>query len=336
MPSRPTIFISSTFSDLRYEREFVAGVCGEMGFDVLFFPEHSTTGEGQRDYLTSENDAQILIYLVTRESDAVKEELELAEELGLFVVQLARVEELGDEATAISEYATSLRGGARYQDVFRTLAELRTKVREGVSEAVARRLSDRGGLAEWNPSSYETAAGIVRAGNRRFGLVQDTSSLLLGPKSGRLSEERKFLDSVRSFIGRVVDSRGPRSVQGTEEDISATKWPEVPFIHVFNASATTEAIRTGEYPFMDEYREILEDSYLPLVREGRIAICGIDLEVSPILVCDDSCEIGTRLADRIYYGRFSAYGSSASRLWGALQETSISGTSLHDGWPWHP
>lgn len=333
MGSRPTIFISSTFSDLRYEREFVADVCDEMGFDVLFFPEHSTAGGGQRDYLTSENDAQILVYLVTRESDAVKEELELAAELGLFVVQLARVEELGDDATAISKFAGSLRHGARYQDVFRTLAELRTKVREGVSEAVARRLSDRGGLAEWSPSSYESAAAIVRATNWRFGLVQDTSSLLLGPRRGRLSEERKFLDSVCSFVSRVVesDSDGP-----LEQEPGTARWPEVPFIHVFNASATIEAIRSGEYPFMDEFLGALEDFYLPLVKAGRVVICGIDLEVSPILICDDSCEIGTRLADRIYYGRFSAFGSSASRLWGALQETAISGTALDDGWPWHP
>jgi hypothetical protein len=313
-----------------------------MGFDVLFFPEHSTAGGGQRDYLSAENDAQILVYLVTRESEAVREELKLAAELGLYVVQLARVQEFDDGGSGISELARSERGGPRYQGVFRTLDELQERVREGVAEAVARRLSDRRGLTEWGPASYEVAAANVRATNHRFGLVQDTSSLLLGPKAKRMSEERRFLESVDSFIDRTIPQvatgkRRASRAQDSDAALVQTTWPVVPFIHVFNSSSTMEALRkVDDYPFIEERIEKLGSFYLPLVQQGRIAICGIDAEVSPILVCDDSCEIGTRLADRVYYGRFSEFGASANRLWGALQEVVVSGTSLSEGWPWHP
>jgi Domain of unknown function (DUF4062) len=339
MGLRPKIFISSTFSDLTNEREFVGQVCEEMGFETLSFPEGSVAGTGTRDYLLHERDAQILIYLISGTSEAVDEELQLARKLGLFIIPVSRSKDVPD--TALRSVVAKTITDMRFEKSFDSLVSLKIAIRSGISEAVALRLDDRRSLTEWSTASYGAAAQQVASVTTRFGAVQDTSSLILGPKVGRLSEEKEFIETVDAFVRRMrkrLDDR-PKTRSRPNKKSAPTKsaleqWNEVFFIHLFHDLNTWNTLTvdstkvTKQYPFASDRSEVLKELYIPLMKAGLIAFAGVSEDVSPILICDNSCEIGTKLAGRVYYGRYSEYGPSAGNLWGALREEALNGHDL--------
>jgi hypothetical protein len=272
------------------------------------------------------------VYLISGTSEAVDEELQLARKLGLFIIPVSRSKDVADKdlRSVVANRITDI----RFEKHFDSLATLRTAIRSGISEAVALRLDDRRSLTEWSTASYGAAAQQVASVTTRFGVVQDTSSLILGPKVGRLNEEKEFIETVDAFIRRMrkrLDDK-PKGVgkKSMKEPSVLDQWNEVFFIHLFHDANTWKTFKSEskQYPFARDRFAVLKDLYIPLMKVGLIAFAGVTEDVSPILICDNSCEIGTKLAGRVYYGRYSEYGPSAGNLWGALREEALHGHDL--------
>ena len=301
-----SIFISSAYKGLELEREFVALVCKEMHLTTIRLPEQSAAGSLPRDYLQSLRTASIDLLLVgDRKSLAVDEETLLAKQIGIPIIPLFK-----KYAGRISKESERLKekGIGEFSRSFETLAELKQQVQEAISELLHKRFHTYTGLQFGHDPAYEQASQMVQDAAWRVVVVQKTSSMILGPRSGK-SGERRFILNVESYLDRCRSN------------------PELQFIHVFSIEDTKRELYDSNpsiYPESERYLGLLKFSH----GLSGVKVVGTTDHVDSLIICDDSLGIGFDLGTKFFV--FSRYqGGIANQLVEKVNEI-LSGRSSAD------
>jgi len=313
---RVKVFISSTWIDLRREREFVAVECRRMGLEPLYYPESSIAGSNVREFIARVQESHVVIHLATRPSRFVEAELESAEALGIPVIELAERHPLdGGTGVRISDQAIERRARTQgFQRQFDTLDELSSAVRDGLSYVLARRFASILSVKAFGEDAYDKARLSIQAAHFRLATVQETSTLVLGPRHGRELSERRFLHELQRLIDSVLT--GHREVQ---------------IVHVMDGNAT----RSG-WDDTETYRESAESSAWLRSRlddieaSERVAIAVSGGPLTATIVADASLEMSTVLGRR-YYVWLSEVGGAAHDMWEIVRNLTLSpAISLRD------
>ena len=290
-----------------------------MGFEVLAFPERSAAGSSTRSYLEFVNEANLLIHMPTYESPAVAEEVALAERSGIQVLPLlpTRVDPSTGLPTATAATRES-RSGSRFAKYFSSLKELREEVRKALSDAMARRFGSPSTLTEWNADSYRGAARSVAYAFSRLAIVQSTSSLFLGPRADRVSQEEEFLRELDNLAVKLTGRKRP----GISKNFKLTM--------LFNIDDTADVVDSVDYPDVAQRRDVFRNLYTKLDGKPGVVVAGVHTGVSPVIVYDNSFEMGTEVCGRRFYGRFPEYGHAATQMWDVFYTDARQGIQLGD------
>ncbi len=299
MGDRIDVFISSTLADLAFEREFVALTCRRMGLLAHFYPEESTAGSLKRDYLRQLHKCHLMICILTTESAAVVEELELAQQLGIPVVELAPERPTSDGRFSRLKGAGSMFGRFhRFQHAYRSLADLETAIEAAISEIFTLRWTSAATFGTLDGRVYDNIAVSLREASYRYGAGQETSILVLGPRRARMVYESQYLDATRERIERCLND-------GSDQ---------FTFVHIFSAAKTLDAAQLHEYPRLAESLEWLEKVEPRLRDNPRVVVAPIDGEITAAHICDTTIGIATQIVGQ-HWVTLNAAGLAANDLW---------------------
>lgn len=299
MPDQINVFISSSFEGMEHEREFVALTCSRMGLRARFYPEESTAGSYERDYLRKLHACQLMICILTTESEAVVEELEVAQQLGIPVIELAPERRAPSGRSATLQGATSMLGRFhRFQRSYRSLAELERAIQSAVSEIFTLRWTSATQFRNFDGRVYDEISTSLRQSTYRYAAGQETSILVLGPRRTRSVYEHEYLEALHRRIERSLTDSTDR----------------FQFIHLFSAPRTLDAVNDKEYHrIADSVSWLCE--HLPLLRDHpRVVVAPIDGEITAAHIHDSTVGIATRIGDR-YFVNLDAAGPAANDIW---------------------
>jgi hypothetical protein len=300
---RLQVFISSAFWTLQYEREFLALTCERMGWDALEFPEDAIAGSPGKEYLRRLREADVLVYLVgTQRSAATDRELELAQEIGIPIVPFARWNQTRGgrrQPKAAKEFIA--RTGAEFMQCFDSLRELEQGLIDGVSAVIAERVARANvSLEPYSERLYVDARELLELSERRYGVAQQTSTLLLGPNKSRRGPEDVWLAEWKAAIANALNGD-----------------TKLELLHIFHGKATMDQLqgkRRSDFP--DAAKSIAYvKSILPLLSAGaQVRVVMRERPVAPALLADGGLLIPATY-EVSHYFRVRHALSAANQLW---------------------
>jgi len=213
------VFISSDMQELEAEREIAREVLHEAGHSPLafeLFPASSSSAP--RAYIEAVENCDIFVAILWKTlRPAVVAELEEAAKLHkpilLFLKRLKDNERRGRQLESLlakignrnSQLQDALDLDVVYKSEFRTLAEWRECLRDGIRNEIARLFSKPEPIM--NPiAMYDCGTKIIRFAKRRLYLFQKMPSLLLGPrpygqpKTRAIRHEKQFVEALERWI----------------------------------------------------------------------------------------------------------------------------------------
>ena len=306
------VFVSSTFNDLRREREYVKMTLLELGWEPRLFPEHSVPGESVTGFMQQLRDCDILVYIATEQSEWVERELEIADSMGLPILELAPLRGLDKTA---SEVAVRRRGRAStYQATYDSLAELAEAVRLGISSIVKRRFDAFSSIRPLGDDTYYTARAYVEQAYDRLAIVQTTSTLILGPRRDRLSEEAQYLNELYRRMERIISGVDERLV----------------FVHQFDLSHTLKELTQAPdlYPEAESAIAWLERHIEELNANDRIQIAGMQDRQTPQILQDTTMALALEHADQVLWLENREVGQASRRIWDRITNQHVRGVGL--------
>lgn len=310
------VFISSTFNELRAEREFAGMVCQRMALEHKAFPEQSVPGSG-RDYIEELLKSHILVLLVqTKQSKHVDEEIRVARANGIPIIPFHKVGRRSSRARPqASRWAERLKKhhGFEFIHEFDSLAELEDGLRRGLSRVLFKRFSSPLRFQPWSADVYEQARDFIFFAGTRLAISQETSTLVLGPHVERRMQERKFYDALVELMEDVLGGSS-----------------QVRFLHVFGLNPTLQAFSNdaASYPRRNDAVKKLRSLERRISASDRIGIYAVDAPVNAAIVGDAAFQMATVYGDR-YYAWVHEFGAGANRLWEILETLGASkGLSL--------
>lgn len=309
----PSVFISSTFKDLRLEREYASMVCQELGFDVRFFPERSPGSSPIHEYMEHLQECHVLIYIATGHSNAVERELNAARRLGIPTIEMARVDPVSGAPTPTAMARRKV--SPRFQVTVGSLADIRQQLRTALLEIIYKRFESPKRLLSFKPDAYSMATKAVDKASFRLGIVQETPTLILGPDKGKYVEERTFYEALQIAIDNV-----------------ASKKRQLEVIYLFDAKRTRDEIARNpdRYPNLADALKWLQGHRTAIRSNRHVNMRGIDGPLSASFVHDASLEISTVLHDDRYYLWLDEVGGAANDFWMVLERLSQRGQDLFD------
>jgi Domain of unknown function (DUF4062) len=294
MSGQIRVFVSSTFKDLRREREYLAIVLERMNLHVKLFPEEAGPGTGQNDYLKYLDKCHLMIAVLTGDSSAVQLELDKAERIGIPVLELAPLLDMSGGTLGLGPMAQQQRSRkARFQRKFSTLKELGEAVTETISEILLDRFESTQEFKPFTSDIYRALESDLGSASRQHALAQQTSSLVLGAKKDRKPYESPYLDKLRKTAG----NNGVR------------------FLHIFSWEATLEAVKSGEYPDAGSSIRWLAGQKIG----DDFKVCPIRGDVTAVVVNDSLVQVGTRLGTERFLIDANQAGSLARSIWDKLE-----------------
>lgn len=311
MQERVRVFISSTWANLRREREYIAAVCRDLALEPMYFPENSLAGSNVRDFIARVQESHIVIHVATQPSAFVDAELEAAEALGIPIIELAERQLLADRSgTKVTDEALARRRRSLgFQRDFDTLEELGEAVRTGLSAMLARRFGSVLSVKAFGEDAYDKARLSIQAAHYRLATVQETSTLVLGPRHERQLSERRFLEELQRLIAAVLD--GSRDVQ---------------VVHVFDGGTTKEALNAKEmYRASEATIAWLLDRADAIEAHEKVTISVSDGPLTATIVADSALEMSTVLGRR-YYLWLAEVGGAAHDMWEVIRSMAESPT----------
>ena len=311
MTSQFRVFVSSTFEPLRTEREFLQLCCDEIGIEAVGYPEQSIAGSGKRQYLLELQRSNVLVLLMGPLSPAVREEITTAGQFGIPILPFVRREREGHRSEWPVDAEMYLREtGADFVAEFDSLSSLRSKFRSALFNVLAERSSSSVRLHEWTSTVYEQAHSLIHAVNSRLAIVQDSSTLVLGPRVS--AAERRVYDYVTSMIEEILS--GDRDIQ---------------FVHLFNIESTVAALAQPDqtYPFRAEALERLRRLADECDGSDSVIVRAVSKPLTAAVVCDNSFEIATTFGTR-YYMWLHEFGFAANQLWDTFESLVVDSISL--------
>ena len=297
-----SVFISSRVAGMRYIRDQVLWVCEDLGLEAELYPEDSPAGSGVVTYEQRVAQADIVVSLLTEDSEPVLREREIAREKGKPIVLLAPLFEVGLGNLQSTEDARRAAKGQEFVAAFENLPELERNLRFALTRLIARRFSHPKGIKPWGKSAYMDASELISGGSRRFAVLQQTSSLVLGPRADRDQIEGRFLEGVREIIDRALESESASVLIAWSEEATLSEISE-------NAL---------QYPRALDAMAWLEERIERIEQSERVFVGAIRGGVSPVVIRDETVEVGIALGDR-YYLHHEEVGEMAESIWRELR-----------------
>lgn len=269
-------------------------ICEEMGFAVPRFPEDTVIATYERGYLDELHSSHLLVWIATRRSPAVEAELQTAQELGIPILEFT-------ERGRRRQYREMPR--SRFAGNFESLHELREKLRAALARFVYERFTSGYALETLGGRDiYDRAAQASRSVSTRLGMVQETGTILLGPRRDRLVPEKAFLDALQKLILR------------------SAKRADVRVIYVLHADATRAELKKNpsKYPGSADALAWLRKHEDVIRSSSTVTIGAASGQLSAAVVHDSSIEMAMTLHGR-YYVWLNEVGRAANDLWEMMQ-----------------
>ncbi len=321
MSERVRVFVSSQYHALRTEREFAELVLREMALEPLLFPEHSVAGESQFEFLRRlETDCHILVYIISEPSENVNEELARGQELGIPVVSLIKLSrDPSTDAFVPTSHALEERSrSVSFSGSFYDLKGLQSQLRTGVAAAIARRFSATTQPKSLGNDAYYEFRSMVDQAQLRLAVVQQTSTLLLGPRVDRWAEEGQVFSAMRRKIQDVVRP------QRTDEI-----GPQLEVIHVFDREATLLELsnNSSAYPQAQEAIEWVRELLGAITESPAISILPARHPMSPMILFDAALACAVSTGKLLWFEQRDS-GRTANVVWDQLRNAVASGDDL--------
>lgn len=279
------VFLSSTYEELHNERDLIQIVCDNLNISLFRAPEKSLSGTSSKAYLKELRASSIMILvLAERVSDFVDEEITAARECGIPILPfLKRLKKGG--TYRLSPIAKKFREkySMGFSSEFRNLIELRDKLNEGLSNIINARFNSVVGLCGWSPAVYREAKDLISDSHWRILLIENTSSLILGPRLGNPDEVR-FIDTMRKKVETIHDSTSNFSL-----------------CYLFSSNATIKDWReTKIYSKKLDGKEYFKKLLNKCKNDNRIRIACIPEQLNSSMVGDYSYGISIDIGERLY------------------------------------
>jgi isopentenyl-diphosphate Delta-isomerase len=294
---RLRVFVSSTFSDLRLERQYVEEVLNRLNHTALLFPEHSVAGEATNEFLIHLEKCDVLVYVSSRPSPWVERELARAAELGMPIIELT--ESVSDDdgyPAGPTHYARQRRRSiTRFQATFGSLPELRKGIEQGLGAVISRRFSLASSIRPLGDDVYYRCQQDVENAQEAIGIVQRTASLVLGPRLGRRSQEDRFIKALRARILQACESGQPE------------------IIYLFDRQATLAELEAhpDQYPRAPEAVGWLREALPAIVDADNVHVVGVSEGFTPLVLQDTTLNLAANVGRNLWFQQREA-GRSAS------------------------
>ncbi len=282
----------------------------EMGWEPRLFPEHSVPGELVTGFMQQLRECDVLIYIATSESEWVERELEIAESMGIPILELAPLRDLED-----SDVATRRRAKAStYQATYDSLVELGGAVRSGIASIIKRRFDALSSVRPLGDETYHAARSYVEQAYDRLAIVQTTSTMVLGPRRDRLSEESQYLKEVQRRIDGVLSDTDKR----------------LTIFHQFDLSQTLSQLTLAPdlYPEADSALSWLEGRIQDIAGCDAIQIAGMRDRQTPQILQDSTMAVALEQADQVLWLENREVGLAARRIWDRILNQHSRGVGL--------
>ena len=306
MADQIRVFISSTYSDYRFDREYVAMQCRQMGLEPRMYPDMGTAG-ARKDYLEVLQECDVMVLLIpARDSDAVAEEIRLARANGIPFVPLVRSQPaLSTRGARLAKRQAEYLRENRVEHIsdYESLDQLGTAARDGIARVIHRRFTSPMHFVRWTSNVYQQAARFLYLAGSRVAIAQQTSTLVLGPKKGRIRYENEFYTEFLQRIKEAVEQGEPR------------------ILHVFDGEATADEWNghKDQYPRWEEAQSELR-GILPSIKDpGQVKIACSKQRVTAAMVGDASFQVCAMYGNR-HYAWVHEFASGANELWEILDE----------------
>lgn len=257
------VFVSSRIHENERWREAIQGSIDSAGHLAVLYPERSDGQRRTRDFRKGLADSDVVVYLLSGPPTAwVQQELDDVFKSGKPLIALEH-RDSNSGADFAEEHSLMLRKFASLDDLNSiVIAEL-----EGI---ISRRFQRPRDLYYWGGDTYQRAIEFIRGANEKFALLQETSSLVLGPKRDWDDAEKRFLEAFYTLA----------------EDTTAGK-SKCEILHLFDREATAQALlrEPSRYPNAAEWFSRLHQLQ---ATNPRVRIAGVGSPLSPLMISDDS------------------------------------------------
>jgi hypothetical protein len=265
----------SSSASIHAERLLISEDLKKIFRNVVRGPEESTSGTPSDSYLQAAREADFMVVLLSNESrPAVVNEVKEAISAGTHVAGFAlhyppfRTDSAAWTPTEEEEY---IRSQNLWVKNVSDINVLRQEVRKALAEFLA--LATNRFRPMTSEQTYDIAAKWLKYPSdiKRVALVQQTSTVFLGPRKGAHLED-EVSKSLLAIIGRTRKSAN------------------VSFIHVFDEDKTSEEAAKNSSAYQGRPSLGIRD-----YTRGRLHFSGISGQpnIGPLLVVDDWVGFGT-------------------------------------------
>lgn len=277
-------FVSSTYQELEDERDVIEIVTEDLNIELFRAPEKSLSGTALKAYLRELRESNIMILILAEKvSDFVDEEISTARECGIPILPFFKLIKRRDKYE-LSNVAKKFREkySMGFSAEFKNLLELRDKLTKGLSNIIGARFESTTGLCGWSPSVYREAKNLITDSHWRLLLIENTSSLILGPRIGH-TDELRFIEAMRKKIESIAAS--PSTFN---------------FYYLFSANETLKDLGKEVYQKKDEGKAYFLKIVEKYKDDNRIKISCVPESINSSMVGDYSYGISVNIGDRLY------------------------------------
>lgn len=262
-----------SFKDYRYA---ACKAAEDLGYDVYRNPEN--IGSTQREFeKLLENKRPIFVLLVGQvNSKIVKDECNIALSLGLPIITLLWTED-GKITNATKRLMKTISKATFEKDCscFGNCEDLYKAIQKRLTAYEAERMITTAKFIPQHSQLYTTSEKIINNAKKRIILCQQTSSVMLGPRTG-VKHEQDFYRKLTNWIK------------------SASK--DMEFLHIFSYSETKKELNNIGYNCDNAKNELLQicQNKIPLV------IRSTNDSIMPCVICDNNLIVPFKLGLQEY------------------------------------
>lgn len=285
----------TSFMDYRYTAYRAAA---DLGYDVYRNPEN--TGSTQIEFEKwLENKRPIFVLLVGQvNSKVVKDECSLALSLGLPIITLLWTEN-GKILTPTKKLMKSISKATYEKDCscFSNCEDLYQAIKKRLTAYEAERMITTANFIPQHSQIYITSERIINNAKKRIILCQQTSSLMLGPRTG-VKHEQNFYNSLIKWIR------------------NASK--DMEFLHVFSYQDTIREIDSATYSCSHAKDELMRSCNNKL----SFVIRSTENNMMSCIICDNNLIVPFKLGTQeynLFLPHYITDGASISKIVADIQ-----------------
>lgn len=266
----------TSFKDYRYT---ACKAAEDLGYDVYRNPEN--IGSTQREFeKLLENKRPIFVLLVGQvNSKVVKDECNIALSLGLPIITLLWTEN-GKITNATKRLMKTISKATFEKDCscFGSCEDLYKAIQKRLTAYEAERMITTAKFVPQHAQIYTTSEKIINNAKKRVILCQQTSSVMLGPRTG-VKHERDFYDGLTNWIK------------------NASK--DMEFLHIFSAPETKKELKNTVYSCSNAKDELLK---ICSNKNNKISLVirSTNDSIMPCIICDNNLIVPFKLGVQEY------------------------------------